>query len=67
MEDKEYINVGDTVNVYWENIHYEMGVVVLFVPLNDGDLWRLKLPKTAFSDEKIILVDRFCKMEKVNS
>jgi hypothetical protein len=65
MEHKDTIKVGDTVNVFWEYVQCEFGMTVLSIPCATGDCWTLKRPKTNVEEEKIINVQMFCKMEKV--
>jgi len=54
---KEKIQIGDKVDVYWENISSEFNMRVLYVPCATGDSWRLRR-----LDGTVIYVNSFGKM-----
>ncbi len=56
---KEYITLGDRVNVYWENVNAEFNVELTGLPQNVGATYIFKR-KDGTVFESII----FCKMEK---
>jgi len=51
------IEVGDVVDVYFENVPNEFGMTVLYIPQATGDSWILRRP-----DGTIVEVQMFSKM-----
>lgn len=56
---KNWIDEGNIVDIYWENIQYEMRVTVIYRPVATGDSWIVKR-----DDGTIVYVNGFCKMVK---
>ena len=51
------IKRGDMVNVYWEHVQCETGLIVLYTPSEAGDSWIL-----ARSDGTPVHINNFCKL-----
>lgn len=58
---KDYIDIGDWVNVSFEYVNGESECEVLGLPQDTGDSWRLKR-----QDGTIVYVQAFSKMVKIN-
>jgi len=59
MTDK--IQIGDKVNVFFENIDAEFDLEVLHIPVATGDSWHLRT-----ENGTLIYVNMFSKMIKIN-
>ena len=57
----DIIEVGDLVDIYWENVERETFLKVLYIPQDTRDSWSFQ--RTS-KDKTIIYVDRFSKMVK---
>jgi hypothetical protein len=55
--DKNRIEEGDTVHVYFERMDSELNLTVLWTPCDTGDSWRFKR-----TDGTIIYMQNFAKM-----
>jgi len=53
------IEIGDRVNVYFDNVANEIHAEVLHIPVQQGDCWRLRR-----NDGGIVYVNGFSKMIK---
>ena len=62
----ERIEVGDTVDVFWETVPTERGCKVLYTPHATGDTWILQRQPEDPSgkDDQIFHVGHFAKMVK---
>ena len=59
MED--YIKKGDKVNIYWEHLTPELGVIITYFPQAAGESYSLKR-----EDETVFDVLLYSKMERVS-
>jgi len=57
----EIIEVGDLVDVYWENVECEIALKVLYIPSATGDSWRFQ---RTTQDMTTIYVQGYSKMVK---